>query len=611
MIRSAFLSLCICTAIISPLSDANAFWGSEKLSPKAERAKTVLNGFDAEIDKALHDYQVPGTAIGIIVDGYVVYAKGFGFRDREKKLAVTPDTLFPVGSCTKSFTAFALGCLVDEGVISWDDRMIDVLPDFRMSDHYATQNLTIRDLLTHQTKLPRHDFMWYNSQLSRQDIMRRVRYLDFATDSCDHFHYNNLMYLAVGMAMGKVANKEWEEIINQKILVPLGMTRTCFSSIEMQKSSDYALPYIEKEDGLKRMNIRDFSKIGPAGGMISTITEMCRWMKLQLDQGQWQQKQLISPATFKEMQSPQVVSTGYPESKEEQIRAYGLGWHVQTHLGYRNIMHDGMIDGHTTILTMLPDENIGVVIICNKNLTVFPRLLALQTFDRILEIPGTDWLKEGLEAMEKSKAMMCENQKKESMNRKKGTHPSHPLEEYVGEYENPGYGRIKIDLVDGSLKVVYNNISFQLEHWHYDVFNVCNESEDLFFSLKNTKFTFRNNLNGDIGELIVPFEQKAPDIVFNHRPTDALNNTTYLRQFAGVYEIYSYTVEIMQRNQSLFAVIPGQPLYELIPSGKNEFTVKSLAGFSVRFVMNANDQVDEVLLLQPYGIVYTAKPKRA
>jgi CubicO group peptidase (beta-lactamase class C family) len=611
MIRFGLFSLCICTATLSPINDLKAFWGSEKISPKAERAKKVLEGFDAEVENALREYQVPGVAIGIVVDGYVVYAKGFGLRDREKKLAVTADTLFPIGSCSKAFTTFALGTLVDEGLLNWDDRIIDVVPEFRLLDQHATRTLTLRDLLSHQTGMPRHDFMWYNSQLSRQDIIRRLRYLEPAFDTCDHFHYNNVMYDVCGAAMEKIANKSWEDIISQKILIPLGMARTNFSIIEMQKSADYALPYIEREDGLKRMNIRDFSMVAPAGGMISNITELCRWVQLQIDEGQWQQKPLISPATFKEMHSPQVVATGYPESKEEQIRAYGLGWYVQSYLGYHNIMHDGALDGFTSVISLLPEEDIGIVILSNRNLSALPRLLGMQAFDRLLELPPNDWLKEGLKGIDKSKEMMRETQMKEALNRKKGTHPSHSLEEYVGDYEHPAYGRLKIELGDGTLRAIYNGITLQLEHWHYDVFNVTGESEELFLSLKGSKFTFRNNLNGDIAELIVPFEQKAPDVVFTHKPADTLSALAYLRQFAGTYEIYSYTVEIMLRNQTLFAVIPGQPLYELIPCGKNEFTVKSLAGFSVRFVMDANDQVQEVLLIQPYGIVYTAKPKRS
>ena len=609
MFRSGIISLCLCAVVVSPTCEVHAFWGSEKMSTKAERAKTVLEGFDAEIEKALNDYKVPGLAIGVVVDGYVVYSKGFGLRDCEKKQSVTPDTLFLIGSCTKAFTSFALGCLIDEGHATWDDRMIDILPSFRLSDQYATQRLTLRDLLSHQTALPRHDLMWYNSQLSQHDILHRLRYLDFASDSCDHFHYNNLTYLAVGLAMENMVDKSWQEIVTQKILSPLGMTHTNFSVFDMQKTSDFAFPYIEKDGELKRMNFRDFSKIAPAGGLTSNVTDMCRWVKLQLDGGQWQQKQLISPATFKEMQSPQVVATGYPESKEEQIRAYGLGWYIQTYGGYRYIMHDGAIDGFTSIVSLLPDEKAGTVILCNKNLTAVARLLAMEVFDRILELPSNDWLKEGLAGVEKNKEV-SETQNNETLTHKKGTHPSHPLEDYVGEYENPGYGRIKIELNNGELQVVYNGLTLKLEHWHYDVFNVCDQSEETIISLKNVKFTFSSNLNGDIGQLIVPFEQKAPDVVFTRMPADTLNELTYLRQFAGIYEIYSYTVEILLRNHALYSVIPGQPLYELVPSGKNEFTVKSLAGFSVRFVMDSNEQVQEVLLIQPYGIVYSAKPKR-
>ena len=608
MIRIGIVSVCLCT-MIAPISDGNAYWGSEDLSPKAERAKKVLEGFDKVVENALREYQVPGAAIGIVVDGSVVYVKGCGVRDLEKKLPVTPDTIFSIGSCTKAFTTFALGCLVDEGVVGWDDRMIDIMPEFRMSNQYATRMMTLRDLLSHQTGLPRHDYMWYNSKMTRQEVLRRIRYLDLSFDSSDHFIYNNLMYLAIGMAMEKIANKSWEEIISQKILIPLGMSRTNFTFAEMQKSSDYALPYIERENGLKRMVFRDFSIIGPAGSMNSNVNEMCRWVELQLDQGQWQQKPLIGPATFKEMHSPQVVATGYPESKEEQVRAYGMGWYIQSYLGYHNVMHDGALDGFTSVVSLLPEEHIGVVVLCNKNLTALPRLLAMEVFDRVLEMPPSNWLKEGLEGIAKSKEMMREHQIKDELNRKKGTHPSHPLEEYVGEYENPGYGRIKIDLMNGELQATFNNIVFQLEHWHYDVFSISKESEELFLTLKGSKFTFRNNTSGDIGELLVPFEQKAPEVLFKRKVADSLSAVTYLRQFAGVYEIYSYTVEIMMRNQTLYAVIPGQPLYELIPCGKNEFTVKSLAGYSVRFVLDANNQVQEVLLIQPYGIVYTAKPK--
>ena len=611
MFRSCIFFACLCSMIIAPFHDAKAFWGPEKLSPKAERAKKVLEGFDEEVADSLTGYQIPGAAIGIVVDGYVVYSKGFGLRDREKKTPVTADTLFLIGSCTKAFTAFAMGCLVDEGLANWDDRIVDWIPDFRLSDQYASQMLTIRDLLSHQTRLPRHDYIWYNSNLTRTELFQRIRYLDLALDNCEHFHYNNLMYMTVGMAMEKIANKKWEDLVSQKILNPLRMTHTGFSSAEMKKSSDYALPYIEKEDGLKRMPIRDFTLIAPGGGMYSNSNDMCRWMQLQLKHGEWQQKSLISFATFKEMQAPQVVVSGYPESKEEQVRAYGLGWYIQSYLGSLNVMHDGTLDGYMSAVSLLPQKDIGVVVLCNKNLTAWPRLVIMEAFDRILEMPRNGWLKEGLEGLAKNKEMQQENQKKESLNRKVGTAPSHSLEDYIGEYENPGYGIFNVEYVDGVLRVVYNNLIFPLEHWHYDVFNITGASEETFISLKNIKATFRNNVNGDICEVVVPLETKTPDVVFVRKPKDSLSNIAYLRSFAGVYEIYSYTVEILLRNQVLYAIIPGQPMYELTPTGENEFSIKSFTGFTVRFVMDANHQVEEALLIQPYGIVYTAKPKQS
>lgn len=611
MFRKTVLFVSICTVIFSPVREIKAFWGSEKLSPKAERAKKVLEGFGEKIEQSMKDYMIPGAAVGIVVDNTIVFAKGFGYRDWEKKLPVTPDTIFRIGSCSKAFASFAFGCLVDEGLIGWDDRVVDWLPDFRLADQYGSQMLTIRDLLTHQTRLPRHDYLWYNSDLSRNDLFRRLRYLDLVEESCDHFHYNNMLYTVVGMAMEKAASKTFEEIISQKILNPLRMNHTGFSISEMQKSTDFALPYIEKNNALHRMKIRDYSLIAAAGGMHSSINDLCKWIQMHLKQGEWQQKSLISFPTFKEMQAPQVVVSGYPESKEEQVRGYGLGWYIQSFSGFLNVMHDGTADGFMSVVNLLPQKDIGVVVLCNKNLTAWPRLIAMEAFNHVLELPNPDdWLKEGLMGLEKNKELVEENQKQESMNHKKGTHPSHSLDEYAGIYENPGYGQIKIEYDGNQLRAAYNNLSYPLEHWHYDVFNVSGESDLTLISFKDTKITFRNNVNGDISELILPLETKTPDVLFTRKAEDSLNNASYLRSFTGVYEIYSYTVEIMLRNQSLFAVIPGQPMYELVPSAPNEFSIKSLSGFTVRFVMDENNQVQEVLLNQPYGIVYTAKPKK-
>ncbi|MBF8263958.1 MAG: CubicO group peptidase, beta-lactamase class family [Parachlamydiales bacterium] len=607
MFRCGIFSFCICVAILTPIDDATAFWGSEKLSPKAERAKKTLEGFDTEIENSLRDFGIPGCVLGVIVDGHVVYLKGFGYRDNEKKLPATADTEYLIGSCTKAFTAFTIGCLVDEGYFGWDDRMVDLIPNFRLIDQYVSQKLTLRDLLAHRTPLPRHDFMWYNSDLTRQDVFDRMRYLDFDSNQAEFFHYSNITYMAVGMAAEKTANKSWEELVTEKVLLPLGMKHTGFSIAEMQKHSDFALPYMERDEKIKRMNFRDFHVIAPGGGMYSNVTDLCRWAQMQLKHGEWQKKALISSATLKEMHSPQTVATGYPESKEEQVRAYGLGWYVQSYLGILNVMHDGALDGFSSVISLLPSKDIAVVILCNMNLTAWPRYVVMDAFDRVLEIPRNNWLKEGKEFLVKTREIGKESREKEDLNRKKGTSPSHSLEDYTGEYEHPGYGTIKIDCVDGILQAHYNNFIFGLEHWHYDVFNIKTESEDTFVSLKNMKLTFRNNLSGNVDELIVPFEMKTKDLVFVHKQVDSLTAIAYLRQFVGKYEIYGYTVHIKLTDKGLVAIIPGNAESELDPMGINHFSIKNFKGCWVRFTMDDKNQVLEAQLTTPYGVTYTGK----
>jgi len=609
MFRISFAAAAAIAAMLFS-TPVESFGFERSLTLKAERAKTLLEDFDEIVQTGLKEFQVPGLVIGILAGDQIVYTKAFGEREVETGLPVTLDTLFPIGSCTKAFASFALGGLVDEGLIEWDQPVVDTLREFRLHDSYATENLTIRDLLAHRSGLPRHDSMWYNSDCSSQDILKRLRYLEPTCDIRERFNYNNLMYLVLGSLMERCTQASWEEIVRAKILLPVGMAKTGFSIQEMQRASDYACPYVSKDDQITRMALSDISLIGPAGSMYSCISDMCRWMKLQIEDGVWEGKRLIGLATLKEMHSPQIVVSGYPESKEARISAYGLGWCVQTYRGAYNISHDGGLNGCTSLVSILPQEQIGVVILCNKNLSPLPRILGMHVFDRLLELPRINWMQEGIEGVKKNREAMLESKQSEALNRKKGTLPSHPLEEFEGVYEHPGYGRVEIAIEDGKMRAKYNNIIYTLSHWHYDVFSVESLSEDVLIPREGLKFSFTANLNGDIDTLSIPFESNAPEIVFKRKPHERHESLAYLHQFEGIYEIYGYAVDIVVKNHKLLSIIPGQPTYELIPAGENEFTIKSQTGYLVRFVLNPMGQVDEVLLIQPYGIVFSAKPKR-
>jgi CubicO group peptidase (beta-lactamase class C family) len=603
------LKICKWLLISLPvILNAGFFDWTDPLSAKAQRAQNALEGFDAIVDQALKDYQVPGIAIAVVTDGHVIYSKGFGHRNIELKLPVTENTLFAIGSCTKAFTTFAMGTLVEEGALEWDQQVIDILPEFRLWDEYSTTKLTIRDLLTHRTGLPRHDLAWYGSKMSKEELLKKIRFLQPTFELREKYHYGQLSYFVAGTAMEKITGKLWTNVIQERILTPLGMYNTNFSIEDMQKSNNYATPYIEKNDKLKSMPLRNLNLIGPAGSINSNVSDLTHWMIMQLAGGVHKGKSLISPTTLQELYAPQVIVPGVPESKETLLQAYGIGWLTLSYRGHYIVSHDGVSDGFTSVLGLLPNENIGIVILSNKNMTALPRYLYFTILDRILGLPQLNWLAEGVNNIKKNKESAREIKIKEDLQRRQNTVPSHPIEEYVGIYEHPGYGKVSIELVDGKLELHHNDLKFVLDHWHYDTFTIIQDKQDTVIPLEGTKISFSNHTNGDIGELHIPFEPTIDPIAFKRVPAERHGTLGYLSKFTGVYEIYGYTVEIAIKNHTLLAVIPGQSTYELVPCGENEFSVKSMTGATVRFIMDG-DRVEEALMIYPYG-AFSATPKR-
>lgn len=599
------ISLCL---IFGALTQGHS---EEWLAPsfKAERARVVLENLDTVVEQALKDFDIPGLAVGVVVDGHVVLAKGYGFREMELKQSVTPNTVFAIGSCTKAFTTFAMGILMEEGKLYWDQPVVDILPEFRVWDSHATQNLTLRDLITHRSGLPRHDYMWYNSSFSREELLKRLRYLEPACDIRERYNYNNLMYMTAGLAIERVVQKSWEEVISEKILKPLEMNATSFSIAEVQKMSDFAFPHFERNSQLKRVPFRDFSMIGPGGSMNSNIADMTHWIQMLLASGVYKNTALVSPAMIQEIEAPSVIISGYPDNKEALLNAYGLGWRISSYRGHYHLSHDGGVDGFTAAIGLLPQDKIGIIVLVNKNLSNLPYHLTLEIMDRILEVPSHAWLSEALEQVQKNRKTASENRQNEGIHRKKGTTSSHFLEEFAGDYEHPGYGNLHIEAKEGKLYSTMNGITSILDHWHYDVFAVSEELQDVFVPRDGMKFTFRNNTHGDIEEVLVPFESGAPDIVFKRKPDEQFSNLAYYRQFCGLYEIYNVIIEVALRDRALVAIIPGQPIYELVPGSENEFNVKSMNSYSVRFVKNPDGSIEEALIVLPYG-AFSAQPVR-
>ncbi len=570
-----------------------------------------MEEFEPVIQKALVDFSVPGLSIGVVSEGKLVYAKGFGWRDVEKKLPATADTVYAIGSCTKAFTAFLAATLVDDGFFYWDTPVIDIWPEFRLSDHYATLNATLRDLLSHRTGMAAHDLAWYNSSsLSREEMVYRLRYLEPLYDLRERYEYTSLMYLAAGVAMEQTTGQSWEEMIEERILRPLSMKRTFFYNHQMQKSSDFAHPYTEKEGAVKKMAFADISLIGPGGAMHSCVTDLAKWVQLHLNGGVSGQNALVSLHNLQEMHLPHAVISDAPQTKEAAILTSGLGWKVLSYRGHYYASHDGGVGGFTSVVGFCPKDDLGIVILANKNLTTLPRYLSNQVIDKLLGLPFFDWLQEGVESVQKTRKAQSELKQREDVTRKKGTSPSHPLKEFAGNYENAGYGTLSIEEKNGRLIASIHDLKCSLSHWHYDVFMISEELQDIFRARTGLKVVFHTGSNGLIESLSVPFEPMVNDIVFVRKSSTSSSHTAYLKRFVGDYEVHGYLVTVFLKDGVLCAATPGHVEDELIEIGENMFALKSNPGYTVRFVLDENLQVKKAELSNSI-LSFDGYPKKA
>jgi len=568
-------------------------------------AKKALQGFDDFVAKAISDWNIPGLAMAIVSGDEVIFKKGFGYRDVNKKLPVTTKTLFAIGSSTKAFTTFVIGKLVDEGNFEWDKPVINYLPEFKLYDPIATQIITPRDLVTHRSGLPRHDKLWYNNtKLTRAEIVNRLRYLEPNKTFRAKFQYNNLMFLTAGYFVERITGDTWEKAVQNLVFDPLEMSYSNFSVLESQKTNDFALPYTEDDDTLKQIDFRQIDLIGPAGSINSNAEDMSRWLIVHLNNGKYKGKQIINSSTLSDIHTP-YITTGAIEKRPEISSAdYALGWFVDNYRGHKRIHHGGNIDGFTAFVVLFPNEGIGIVVLTNKESTELPQIIVNHAVDRIFHLNPIDWNKEGLEKWEKGKEADKESGETKYAMRKKGTKPAHPLIEYTGDYEDPGYGTLSVRLNNERLEFTFNDITTPLEHWHYETFNALKGKDDAF---ENMKLQFRTDLKGNVSAVEVPFEPAVSNIVFTKKPDSRFYDSQYLKRFVGDYNLAGRTISIALVGNVLKLIVPGQPPYTLVPELGDEFVLAEYSQASIEFTEDEKGNVKALQLKQRDGIVTAEK----
>jgi len=441
----------------------------------------LLKQFDAYVKKARIEWSAPAVAVSIVKDDKVIFAKGYGVHDAKKGTPVDEFTLFAIGSSSKAFTVAAVGLLVDEGKLDWDDRAIEHLADLVLFDPWVTRELRVRDLMSHKIGIERSDLLWYGTDYSRDEVLHRLRYIPPMVSFRYRYGYNNHMFLAAGQVVAALSGKSWDDFVKDRIFKPLGMKTSNTSTLDLSESTNVATPHAYVDGKAQPIPWKNIDNVGPAGSINSNVMEMAQWVRLQLGKGTYENKNLLKPETVKEMHSPQTVipkgkwlSSTSPVNHmmipESHFFLYGLGWFLQDYHGRKIVHHGGSIDGMRCLVAMIPEENLGVVVLANVNPTSLTESLPLKVFDLFLGTGKRDWSAEMLAGMTKVLARGKKRREEIQASRATGTAPSLDLAEYVGLYENKAYGEAKIELKNDELTLQIGKIKGPLGHWHYDTF---------------------------------------------------------------------------------------------------------------------------------------------
>ncbi len=491
------------------------------LAPLA-RAQTLearLKEIDDYATKAMRDWNVPGFAIAIVKDDRVVFAKGYGVRELGKPTPVDEHTLFAIASNTKAFTAAALATLVDAGKIKWDDPATKYLPGFQLYDPYVTRELTIRDLISHRSGLATFggDLLWYDTTYNRDEILRRIRYLKPTSSFRSKYGYQNIMFLAAGQIVAAVTGKSWDDYLRERFLLPLGMTQTTTSITAFKSTDNVASPHNELDGQLRVVRYSNVDGVGPAAALNSNVAEMAQWLRLQLGRGKYGGQQFFSPAASREMWSPQTIipiSEGAEKfNPTRHFNTYGLGWFVSDYHGRKVVSHGGGLDGMISQVAMMPEENLGVVVLSNSE-TPLPSFMVNKVFDVFLGVPKRDWSAEFLARAAQGKAAEAAEEKKLEAERAKNSSPSLALSQYAGTYTGTMYGDAKVALENGKLVVRLvpsPNFVGDLEHWQYDTFRVRWRAS-VSYPFPKGFITFVLNARGKVEEMKV--DVPNPDFDF-------------------------------------------------------------------------------------------------
>ena len=452
------------------------------LTATASTQQDPAAAFDAYTAQAVKDWGAVGLAVAVVKDGKIVFAKGYGVQTLGKPAAVDTNTRFSIGSTTKAMTAAALGMLVDEGKVRWDDPVTKYLPWFQLSDPYVTREITVRDLLTHRAGLGGADFLWYQSDNTPEDVLRLVRYVKPAYSFRSGWIYQNVMYATAGAVVAAASGMPWEEFIRTRIFAPLDMKGSLATLAQTAGQPNVASPHDKVKGTVRVIENASVDQVNAAGSVWSSVADMSKWMRFMIDSGRANGKPLLKPATWNELLTPVFVMANgfYPSAQltKPKFNTYALGWFQHDYAGRRLNYHTGSIDGMVAIIGIIPEERFGVYVLGNLDHVEVRHALLYKAIDTWLGTGNRDWSKDLRDIYGKMQAQGDSAQARAEARRIKDTKPSLGLEQYAGTYVDSLYGKAVVTYENGALRMrTSSKQAGNMEHWQYDTFRVNWDAE--------------------------------------------------------------------------------------------------------------------------------------
>lgn len=440
---------------------------------------------DRLLTTTLREWKIPGAAVAIVQNDRVVYVQGYGTKALGATTSpVTADTLFQIASTSKAFTTTAMAMLADEGKLSFDDPVRKHVEYFRLADVCADSQITLRDIVSHRTGLPRRDELWDDTTLSREAVIRSMGHLELARPFRTGYGYHNIMFITAGEAVASAAGMPWDDFVRTRIFQPLGMTRTITSDAEWIRS-DHATghTYDWKSGNLREQPPIDTATLGAGGAIKSSARDLANWIRFHLAGGVFDGKRLAGEATLAETKTPHSIIRMQGLTRElnpeTHLMTYGMAWFIQDYRGEQLVAHSGSLNGFRTQVALLPKRNAGFVILINSDRGLAPVALRNALADMLTGKPQRDWSREYLTIDRTADEKDEKDHQALLAKRIEGTSPTRALAGYTGRYTSPAYGAATIALVDGGLLLQWERWRLPLSHFHYDVFRTDSEAHSI------------------------------------------------------------------------------------------------------------------------------------